>query len=63
MIAGGASLQDLGLKQDDIKTNGYAIQSRVTTEDPKQGFIPDTGRINVFRSPMGMGIRLDSSAY
>ena len=50
MIAGGASLQDLGLKQEDIKTNGYAIQSRVTTEDPKQGFIPDTGRINVFRS-------------
>lgn len=63
MIAGGASLDDLGLKQENIKTNGYAIQSRVTTEDPKQGFIPDTGRINVIRSPSGMGIRLDSSAY
>ena len=35
MIACGASLKDLGLKQEDIKTYGFAIQSRVTTEDPK----------------------------
>ena len=35
----------------------------MTTEDPKNGFRPDTGRVNVFRSPTGMGIRLDGCGY
>jgi len=63
MIAGGASLSELGIVQSEIRTNGHAIQCRVTTEDPKQGFKPDTGRISVFRTPGGMGVRLDSMGY
>ncbi|MBQ9272728.1 MAG: pyruvate carboxylase [Mogibacterium sp.] len=45
--------------QDDIKTNGYAIQCRVTTEDPANNFAPDTGTITEYRSASGNGIRLD----
>ena len=58
-IASGMTLEELGLTQDSIKTNGYAIQCRVTTEDPSDEFRPDTGTIDVFRMPAGMGIRLD----
>uniref|UniRef100_A0A8C1M1U0 Pyruvate carboxylase n=1 Tax=Cyprinus carpio TaxID=7962 RepID=A0A8C1M1U0_CYPCA len=56
------SLPELGLEQDKIQINGCAIQCRVTTEDPSRGFQPDTGRIEVFRSGEGMGIRLDSAS-
>ncbi|VDK46203.1 unnamed protein product, partial [Cylicostephanus goldi] len=63
-IAEGKTLGDLKLTQDAIKPHGAAIQCRVTTEDPARGFQPDSGRIEVFRSGEGMGIRLDSaSAY
>lgn len=41
---------------------GFAIQCRVTTEDPSKNFQPDTGRIEVFRSGEGMGIRLDGAS-
>ncbi|MCB9566991.1 MAG: pyruvate carboxylase [Myxococcales bacterium] len=61
-IAGGASLPDLGLAQEAIAHHGFAIQCRVTTEDPKEGFRPDTGRIEAFRSASGMGIRLDGGS-
>lgn len=61
-IAEGKSLAELGLRQDSIRINGCAIQCRVTTEDPSRGFQPDTGRIEVFRSGEGMGIRLDSAS-
>jgi len=61
-IAGGATFADLGLSQDAIETRGTAIQCRVTTEDPTKGFLPDTGRIEVFRSGAGMGIRLDGGS-
>lgn len=61
-VAEGKSLPDLGLKQENIRINGCAIQCRVTTEDPSRGFQPDTGRIEVFRSGEGMGIRLDSAS-
>ncbi len=47
-------------QQADIKTHGFAIQSRVTTEDPLNNFMPDTGRINVYRSGGGFGVRLDA---
>ncbi|MCL2698748.1 MAG: pyruvate carboxylase [Defluviitaleaceae bacterium] len=47
------------MSQDTIPCYGYSIQSRVTTEDPANGFFPDTGRINVYRSGSGNGIRLD----
>uniref|UniRef100_A0AAY4BUQ5 Pyruvate carboxylase n=1 Tax=Denticeps clupeoides TaxID=299321 RepID=A0AAY4BUQ5_9TELE len=61
-ICEGRSLPELGLKQDKIRINGSAIQCRVTTEDPARGFQPDTGRLEVFRSGEGMGIRLDSAS-
>lgn len=61
-IAEGITLPELGLKQENIKPQGYAIQCRVTTEDPAKNFQPDTGRIEVFRSGEGMGIRLDGAS-
>ncbi|XP_073946013.1 pyruvate carboxylase isoform X1 [Choristoneura fumiferana] len=61
-VAEGMTLPELGLTQDNIKTQGYAIQCRVTTEDPANNFQPSTGRLEVFRSGEGMGIRLDSAA-
>src|SRR5690625_3702217 len=47
-------------QQDNIQRNGYAIQSRITTEDPLNDFMPDTGRIMVYRSSGGFGVRLDA---
>ncbi|KAF6105388.1 pyruvate carboxylase [Phyllostomus discolor] len=61
-VAEGRSLPDLGLRQESIRINGCAIQCRVTTEDPARSFQPDTGRIEVFRSGEGMGIRLDNAS-
>ena len=58
-IAAGESLEDLGLKQDSITLHGAALQLRITTEDPANGFRPDTGRITAYRSPGGAGVRLD----
>ncbi|KPI39818.1 Pyruvate carboxylase [Cyphellophora attinorum] len=58
-IAAGATLAQLGLTQDRISTRGFAIQCRITTEDPAQGFQPDTGKIEVYRSAGGNGVRLD----
>ncbi|MFB8147378.1 pyruvate carboxylase [Microbacterium sp. NPDC056003] len=59
LIAAGKTLADLGLTQDRIQLRGAALQCRITTEDPSQGFRPDTGRITTYRSPGGAGIRLD----
>lgn len=58
-IAAGATLQQLGLSQETITTRGFAIQCRITTEDPAKGFSPDTGKIEVYRSAGGNGVRLD----
>jgi pyruvate carboxylase len=58
-IAAGATLTQLGLTQDRISTRGFAIQCRITTEDPAKGFSPDTGKIEVYRSAGGNGVRLD----
>ncbi|MGD9604099.1 MAG: biotin carboxylase N-terminal domain-containing protein, partial [Gammaproteobacteria bacterium] len=46
--------------QRKIRCNGYAMQCRVTTEDPENNFIPDYGTITAYRSPAGFGIRLDA---
>ena len=62
-IAGGESLDDLGLRQDAIYTRGAALQCRITTEDPANGFRPDTGRITAYRTPGGAGIRLDGGSH
>ncbi|MEU6357117.1 pyruvate carboxylase, partial [Streptomyces sp. NPDC047072] len=58
-IAAGATLADLGLSQETVQLHGAALQCRITTEDPANGFRPDTGRISAYRSPGGSGIRLD----
>ena len=51
-------------RQEDIRLNGHALQCRVTTEDPENGFAPDYGRITAYRSAAGFGIRLDGgTAY
>ena len=50
--------------QNEVKCNGYALQARVTTEDPANHFLPDTGKIDLYRSGSGGGIRLDGgTAY
>ncbi len=62
LIAEGYPLSTprIGLKsQSDVHINGYAIQCRVTTEDPANNFAPDTGRITAYRSGGGFGVRLD----
>lgn len=61
-IAEGITLPELGMTQEKIIPQGFAIQCRVTTEDPAKNFQPDTGRIEVFRSGEGMGIRLDGAS-
>jgi len=58
-IASGSTLPELGLSQDEVRLRGAAIQCRITTEDPANGFRPDTGRITVYRSAGGAGVRLD----
>ena len=67
LIAMGYSLHDdeIGIAhQDQIRANGFAIQCRVTTEDPANNFVPDYGNIIAYRSPGGFGIRLDAgNAY
>ena len=50
--------------QDAIRLNGHALQCRITTEDPENGFTPDYGRITAYRSAAGFGLRLDGgTAY
>ena len=67
MVAEGYPLDSDGINiksQDDIHCDGYSIQTRVTTEDPANNFMPDTGEITVYRSGSGKGIRLDGgNAY
>ncbi|MBE9374415.1 pyruvate carboxylase [Saccharopolyspora sp. HNM0983] len=58
-VAGGETLRDLGMTQETISLRGAALQCRITTEDPANGFRPDTGMISAYRSPGGAGIRLD----
>ncbi len=66
LIAEGKSIAEATGKatQDDVILNGHALQTRITTEDPQNNFIPDYGRITAYRSATGLGIRLDGgTAY
>ena len=54
-IASGETLEEIGVRQEQVRVNGFAIQTRITTEDPTNGFLPDTGRIVAYRSPGGAG--------
>ncbi len=65
LIAMGYQLSDNGIyinHQDEIPLNGYAIQCRITTEDPANGFKPDFGTITAYRNAAGFGIRLDEGS-
>jgi pyruvate carboxylase len=65
-VAQGLDLyKDIHLpKQEEVPLSGAAIQCRITTEDPENGFLPDTGTIDTYRSPAGFGVRLDGgNAY
>ncbi|MFT6601924.1 MAG: pyruvate carboxylase [Dokdonia donghaensis] len=64
-VAGGYKLSDKQIKiygQESIGTYGFAIQCRLTTEDPTNKFTPDYGKITTYRSASGMGIRLDAGS-
>lgn len=66
LIAQGKDLhKEIGIpEQKDIRYQGAAIQCRITTEDPLNNFMPDTGKIDTYRSPGGFGVRLDvGNAY
>ncbi|WP_372573740.1 pyruvate carboxylase [Ruegeria jejuensis] len=66
LIAEGKTIAEATGKpsQDDVQLTGHALQTRITTEDPLNNFIPDYGRITAYRSATGMGIRLDGgTAY
>ena len=59
-LIGGVGAQASGIpSQDQIRLSGFAIQCRVTTEDPENSFMPDYGRISAYRSANGHGVRLD----
>ncbi|PTE74556.1 pyruvate carboxylase [Staphylococcus devriesei] len=63
LVADGANLFDERIampKQEDIQSLGYAIQCRITTEDPTNDFMPDSGTIIAYRSSGGFGVRLDA---
>ncbi|HYH15484.1 MAG TPA: pyruvate carboxylase, partial [Flavisolibacter sp.] len=64
-IAQGHNLYDDVIampRQDEVRINGYAIQCRITTEDPENDFMPDYGTVLAYRSAEGFGIRLDEGS-
>jgi pyruvate carboxylase len=67
LVAQGHRLHDAAMNlppQESMPLYGYALQCRITTEDPANGFVPDYGKLSTYRSPAGFGIRLDGgSAY
>ncbi len=66
LVAQGCKLHEAPISippQDAIQRRGYAIQCRITTEDPTDGFSPDYGRLQAYRTAAGLGIRLDGAAY
>jgi pyruvate carboxylase len=63
-IAEGYSLDspEINIKQDQVRINGFAVQCRITTEDPENNFMPDFGTVLAYRSAEGFGIRLDEGS-
>jgi pyruvate carboxylase len=59
-VAMGHDLAGIGIRQESVVPRGFAIQCRVTTENPENRFLPDYGRIISYRSPGGLGVRLDA---
>jgi pyruvate carboxylase len=65
LVAQGKRLSDpeIGIaRQEDVQRRGFAIQCRITTEDPQNGFAPDYGVLAAYRSPGGFGVRLDAGS-
>ncbi|WP_242335008.1 pyruvate carboxylase [Anaeromyxobacter sp. SG66] len=65
LVAQGKKLSDpeIGIaRQEDVQRRGFAIQCRITTEDPQNGFAPDYGVLKAYRSPGGFGVRLDAGS-
>ncbi len=58
-----AAGEKIAYQQDDITVNGHAIECRINAEDPLKDFVPSPGRIVGYRSPGGIGIRMDSGVY
>ncbi|MCR4394235.1 MAG: acetyl-CoA carboxylase biotin carboxylase subunit [Dehalococcoidales bacterium] len=55
--------QPLSFRQEDVKINGWAIECRINAEDPLNNFVPCPGKLSGYRSPGGIGIRVDSGVY
>jgi pyruvate carboxylase subunit A len=53
----------LGIRQDEVKTNGWAIECRINAEDPSNNFAPAPGKLRGYRSPGGIGVRVDSGVH
>jgi len=58
-----AAGESLGMKQDDVTLQGWAIECRINAEDPSNGFSPSPGRISVYHEPGGRGVRVDSYVF
>ncbi len=59
-----ADSKKLGFKQEDLKLNGWAIESRIYAEDPDRGFMPSSGRINKYQEPeTSANVRVDKGVY
>ena len=61
-VARGETLAQIGIRQEDIAALGFAIQCRITTENPENRFLPDFGQLIAYRSPGGPGVRLDAGS-
>lgn len=58
-----AAGKPLGIEQKDVSIRGFAMECRINAEDPKRGFLPNTGRITAYYSPGGIGVRVDGAVY
>jgi len=58
-----AAGRPLGIRQEDVRINGFAMECRICAEDPKNNFMPSFGRVTSYYSPGGIGVRIDGSIY
>ncbi|EIA21276.1 acetyl-CoA carboxylase biotin carboxylase subunit [Listeria fleischmannii] len=58
-----ASGEELGIKQQDVKLSGWAMECRINAENPERNFMPAPGEIKFYLPPGGNGVRIDSAAY